>query len=444
MRIVVFLLAGLISAILGCAGFSSQPPPGPRPPPEQWHPSGVLRERVPRGAAREVVLNDRDGLSPDEAAVLAVDQNPRLRATRAERGIGRAELLSAGVLPNPRLDGSLDFPIARGEEDTVLGYGVGLAWNVTPLLSRGTRISAAEENLTSIDLDIAWQEWQVAQAARLHAIRAIYLERRVTLAGDLEETWRQRLEALRQARTSGAVTELEVTNAERSFAEARVGRLELQQRSVVERAELSRAIGIDPAKDVVFDVSFVPSEVLPSREALIEELPRRRLDLIALQHAHRSHDEALRAAVIAQFPAVEVNFHTRREVDQNTSAGIGLSVELPFFDRNQPAVARERARRTQVEAEYDARLLDGRTDVLRTLKELGLVGDQLVAAREASKAAGRLAEQARGAAVSGALSPLLAADALERSYASRLRELEIEQTLAELHVALSVASGVNA
>ena len=55
----------------------------------------------------------------------------------------------------------------------------------------------------------------------------------------------------------------------------------------------------------------------------------------------------------------------------------------------------------------------------------------------------RLAEHARAAAVSGALSPLLAADMLERSHASRLRTIEIEQTLAELYVALAVASGVD-
>lgn len=443
----VVVIAMLCSPLLGCAGFSHQPPPGPRPMPALWRPANVLREsvlhdRVPRGSASEVVLDERDGLSPGEAAILAVDQNPRLRVARAERGIGQAELLSAGVLPNPRLDGSID-PIRYGPEAAVLGYGVGLSWNVTPLLARGARVSAAEENLTSIDLDIAWQEWQVAQAARLHAIAAIYLQRRVALARELEETWQQRAGALRQARLAGAVTEIEVTNAERSLAEARVLKLEIEQRLVAERAELSRAIGVNPTRDFVLDVGFVPPASSPTREVVLDDLPRRRLDLIALQHAQRSHDEALRAAVIAQFPPVEIGFQAKREVDQNGSIGATLSFELPFFDRNQGAVARERAQRTQVEAEYDARLLDARADSLRALRELSLVREQLTAAREASDAAGRLAEQGRSAAVGGALNPLIAADLLERSYTSRLRVLEIEQTLAELQVALAMASGTD-
>jgi hypothetical protein len=79
--------------------------------------------------------------------------------------------------------------------------------------------------------------------------------------------------------------------------------------------------------------------------------------------------------------------------------------------------------------------------VLRTVKELGVVNEQLIAARDASQAACRLAEQARTAAVSGALIPLLAANILEHFYASRLRVLEVEQTLVELQIALVLASG---
>jgi len=432
----------LCSTVLACV--SSSPPPGPSPLPEAWRPADALRERVPRSGSRPIVLDDADGLSPDEAAILAIDQNPRLRAVRAQRGLGQAELIGAGILPNPRLEGSLDFPAFSSDEAKVLGYGAGLSWNVTPLLSRGARVSAAEENLASVDLEVAWQEWQVAQAARLHAVRTIYIERRARLGRELEETWRQRLDGLRQARAASAVTELEVSSGERSFAEARVSRLDLDQRAVSERSELDRALGIDGTQDVVLDASFTLTSTAPRREDLLAEIPRHRLDLIALQHAFRSHDSALRAEVIAQFPPVEIGFHVSRGVDRVGSAGVTLSFDIPFFDRNQRNVARASAERTQVEAEYDARLIEARADVIRTIKEQAIVREQLAATREASEAAGRLAEQARAAAVSGALSPLLASDILERSYGSRLRVLEIEQTLAELEIALALVSGTDA
>jgi hypothetical protein len=174
-------LFALLALLLACAPAAHSPKVGPQPVPAAWAPEVRLREKLPRGAPRDVVLDGRDGLSADEAAIFAIDQNPRLRAVRAERGIGQAELLAAGVLPNPRLEGSLDFPIF-GPEAKVLGYGVGISWNVTPLIARGARVAAANENLIAVDLDIAWQEWQVAQAARLHTIRAVCLQRRAALA----------------------------------------------------------------------------------------------------------------------------------------------------------------------------------------------------------------------------------------------------------------------
>lgn len=437
-RILLFIAA--LGPATACAGLPEQPPPGPRPIPAPWQPERFIRESLPRQDVGEVVLSARDGLGPDEAALMALDQNPRLRAARAEHGIGQAELLAAGVLPNPRFDGSFSFPVS-GTEATVLGYGIGVSWNITPLFSRGARVSAAEEHLASIDLDIAWQEWQVAQGARLHAIRAIFLARRVAVAGELEQAWSQRLQALEQARSRGAVTELEVTNAELAIADARVGRLELAGRLVAERAALNQAIGLDPAAEVGLELSFRPGEgALDVRDSL-EALPRRRLDLLALQHAHRFHDAAARAAVMARFPPVEIGFQAIREADDVGSAGVTLSFGLPFFDRNQGAIAHERAIRTQVEAEYEARVLEARAEVVRALGELAIAREQNAAAREASEAASRLAEQARSAAVSGALSPLLAADVLDRAYTSRMRALQTEQLLAELQVALTLASG---
>jgi outer membrane protein TolC len=430
----------LAGAMLGCTG--SFPPPPATPLPEAWKPASVLRAQVPRAHAGEVVLDDRDGLSPDEAAILALDQNPRLQAARAERGRGQAELIEAGVLPNPRLDAALDVPVG-GAEAKVLGYGAGLSWNVTPLLSRGARVSAAEEGLESVDLDIAWQEWQVAQAARLHAIRAIYLERRTAVARELEASGRQRLEGLQRARAAEAVTELEVSNAERSWAEARVSRLELEQQVVAARAELQRALGVDGDHDLVLDLSFAPLTRMPLRETVLAGLPQRRLDLIALQHAQRSHDAGLRAAVLARFPPVEIGFQARREVDRNSSVGATLSIELPFFEQTAGAFARERALHTQVEAEYAARLLEARTEVVRALQELGLLDEQLSAARAASEAGVKLAEQARTAMLRGALNPLLETDILEHAFAARLRAIEIEQGLAELQVVLALASGVD-
>ncbi len=356
--------------------------------------------------------------------------------------MAEAALLAAGILPNPRLDGSLDFPVS-GRDATGLGYGVGLSWNVMPLVSRGARVSAGEENLASVDMDVAWQEWQVAQAARLHTIRSVYLERRIALGAKVEGTSRQRLNELRHAQAAKAATALDVATAERSLADVQVVRLRLRQQLVAERAALNQAIGLDARAEPIVDTSWSPPGTAPSTDSLLQSLPLRRLDIIALQHAQLSHDQALRAAVLAQFPAVTIGVRTGREVDQSGFAGVTLSFEIPFFNRNQGDVARERAQRVRLEAEYDARLLEARAEVVRFAKESALVEQQIAVSTEAADAAARLAELARAATSSGGLSTLVVADLEERAYAARLRTLEIQQTLAELRLALVISSGVD-
>jgi hypothetical protein len=108
-----------------------------------------------------------DGLSPQKAAVLAVLANPTLRAARDKRGIAAAQLLQAGILPNPGLLASLDVPTGGDTEGTVNAYSLGLTYEVIPLITREAQVDAARAQAAAVDLDIAWQEWQVAESAKL-------------------------------------------------------------------------------------------------------------------------------------------------------------------------------------------------------------------------------------------------------------------------------------
>jgi len=45
-------------------------------------------------------------LSVYDVAVLAVENNPDLLATRTQRGVARAQVLEAGLLPNPSISAS--------------------------------------------------------------------------------------------------------------------------------------------------------------------------------------------------------------------------------------------------------------------------------------------------------------------------------------------------
>ena len=349
--------------------------------------------------------------------------------------------MSAGLLPNPRLETAVDAPTGGADAD-VVGYGVGILWNVTPLLSRRTRRGSAEAQARSVDLEVTWQEWQVAQAARQHGVRVIYLTRRAQWARQAEDTWEHRSKGLGEAAESGAATALEVMSVQLAFHRSRLDRLALEQQLAAERVSLNEAIGVAPEAEIRTDLDWrarVDREIVVRNK--LSGLEDRRPDLVALRYAFRSRDLALQTAMAERFPPIEIGPQYRREVDDVRAAGVGVTLALPFFDRAQGAVARGHAERSLSHAKYEARLAQARADVVRIARQVAMVRLRLQAAAEAAQAAAQLAQTVQEVAKDGSLDILVAADADERAYAARLREVEIEQEFAELEIAYDTAAG---
>ncbi|MDQ6911832.1 MAG: TolC family protein [Verrucomicrobiota bacterium] len=120
-------------------------------------------------------FNLRRGIGPDEAAIIATYLNPALRTARARRGLARAQVVQAGVLPNPQVNYERDYVTGGNTFGTQTGYNFTAGWEVTSLLPLIPREIAARANLRSVDLDIAWTEWQIAQMARTLVYRVIAL-----------------------------------------------------------------------------------------------------------------------------------------------------------------------------------------------------------------------------------------------------------------------------
>ncbi|HXE65765.1 MAG TPA: TolC family protein, partial [Rhodanobacteraceae bacterium] len=135
----------------------------------------------------------------------------------------------------------------------------------------------------------------------------------------------------------------------------------------------------------------------------LSDMSKRRPDLLALQAGYRAQDQAFRAAILAQFPAISVGFVKARDNGSISSRGFSISLSLPLFNGNRGNVAVERATRQQLHDEYSARLLTDRNQVQHLLADLQSDGAQrttlaghaaqLARARDAARtnyAAGRL------------------------------------------------------
>lgn len=440
----------LLIAIVTAGGCQSYRP-APIFPGEAFHDLKVPSDEVLRVRARDIrhpllqplELNYRDGLSPDEAAVLAVLVNPSLRAERDRHALASAQLLTAGILPNPQLTAALDVPTGGKDAGTVNGYTVGLDWDVTALISRGARQAAAAEQAASVDLEVAWQEWQVAQAARTALFDLVALQAQVVQAKRVDTTLTENLAILRRAVEQHEKTVMDLAAAETASQDAHAVLLGLQRDLRHQRLVLNESLGLPPEAAVRPEPGMaLPSRVrLPSERQLTAAVEDRRLDLLALRRGYQSQEETLRAAILAQFPRINLGFNRASDTSNVHTTGLGVSIDLPIFDRNQGAIATERATRRKLYDEYLNRLFKARSQIAMSLADLRSLMEQIASAETAIPALERLVGTYRDALARGNADVLSYYAAIGTLAQKRLDLIKLKQQLVQNRIALEIASG---
>ena len=153
------LVAALVFALSGCKSYSPKPLTTDAVNARLEVPADdALRERaskIDHPLLKPVEFTSLKKLTPDQAAVVAVLLNPSLRAIRDEHNSAEAQVLTAGILPNPQLSFGEDFPYGgSADAKTINAYAFGLSWDVTQLITRDAHIHAAKAKSASVNLDI--------------------------------------------------------------------------------------------------------------------------------------------------------------------------------------------------------------------------------------------------------------------------------------------------
>jgi outer membrane protein, heavy metal efflux system len=362
-------IIGALTLVAGCATYRAQPLPSEaslaEPAATDLEELGARAIRLQHAVLRPITLDLSDGLSPEEAAVLAVLSNPDLTAVRSARGEAAAQLIAAGLLPNPTFGAEVDRPYGSGAAGTVDASNVTLAFDLQELLGRSARVAAASGRLESLDESIAWQEWQVAQAAKLHVIRLSWLLHRMDLVSEEMEYQSQSVDVLEQAMAQGDAILSDVGVHRAALEGLRHQRDELEKTSQETRRELDRLLGLPPDDPTQVQVKAPPASWLPLPEA--EDLRARamtgRLDLESLRSGYQAQEAAVRQAIWNQFPAITIGVSRQRNETALKFLGGFVQLGLPIFNRNQGGIALERATRTRLREEYRARAAQVRSDV---------------------------------------------------------------------------------
>lgn len=437
---ILYIITGLMA---GCAVYRAMPLDNSAVNLALKDPS-MEKVRVQAKMIRHPILkpidfDDRDGISPDEAAILAVLTNPALRAIRDRKKVSMAQLIQAGILPNPQLD----IPTAGNTLGTINTFGLGLNWDFTSLISRNASMDAARYHVDTVDIDVAWQEWQVSQAAKLHVYRLLWIGQQVKLAREAVKGLRENLEIIKKAVKFGVLTAVDIAAAETTLQQIRILQLKLIQEQKREQIALNQALGLPAGRAVLVQQNIaLPSwPALPSASQITEGLEERRLDLLALKKGYESQEARVMTAILSQFPKIKIGFTQGGDTSSPITTGFAVTLDMPFFDRNQGQIALEQATRNQLFDEYMARIFEARSEINRILRDMDSVKQQITATEKFIAELKKLVQFYYTALQVGNADILVYYNTKNNLITKRIEYVKLEQELSDLGISLEITAG---
>lgn len=287
-------------------------------------------------------------LTEAEAVRLGLARADLANLERGAVQAAEAEVLAAGLFPNPtlsysrdRVDGSPDSV----EQTWMLGQTFDLSGR------RGLHREAASRRLASVTAGNAARQLDMAAEIRRSFHDVLFRQQTIRAT----ETWAQRF-----AQIEGTVTKLARAGEASGYDQRRLSRERqtAEARLAAERAELDRSGARLMALTGATDAPRLEGALLPSLPPPVETALTgldQRPDLQALSRRAEAADLDGRAARRGGIPDVTVGIGPK-SVDNGSTrdngVALSLSVPLPVFDRQQAGQQRAAAEALQARAEY--------------------------------------------------------------------------------------------
>lgn len=335
----------------------------------------VLAEEFPLRELGNHRLDLSRPLDIDDVAIIAVANNPDIKAARARIGVAEAQAFAAGILPNPQV--SVDYGLLLGGPGTTNSVLAGIAQDIVPLLTLSARKAAARASSVSVELSIVWQEWQLISRARLLFVDAVSLRQQREIIEKTVQLLRDRYKLTAEAMRRGDQTIPTVASDLVALNSAEAQLYDIEQSILKNQHDLNGLLGLVPeARLRLSDKIRLPAVDRRQLAANLRDLVSRRPDILALRAGYEAQEEKVRQAVIEQFPKLNIGTNYASDTSAVKTQTIAVTFNLPIFDHNQGNIAIERATREQLREEYQARIDTAYGEAARLLSELHLTENQ--------------------------------------------------------------------
>ena len=315
----------------------------------------------------------------DEVVTLAVRENRTLRAKQFEHQATRANEITAGLRPNPVATYSSDH---LGSRNVDMEHAVSVGQPIELGGKRQRRLDSARAATRVSELEVADTRRQVVALVKKTFTDVLVGQATLVLSLDglraLDEV--ERIQRFRAER--GDISELELTRIQlQRFAFERDA---ADARQVIRAAKIGlRALaGLDglPAEfEVAGDIEFRDRPL--DREELYRLTMASRPDVRAAEAAREKARADVDLARANAWWDVTPQIEYRR-VGADSTIGIGVSIPIRVFDRNQGEIARTRAEVDRAEALRQASALQALADVDTALAAVMTSRDKVALLRD--------------------------------------------------------------
>lgn len=289
----------------------------------------------------------------DDAVRRAVEKNVEVELAVAAIEEANSELRAARVfLPaNPEIE------VSRARRTDGAGgesadFSAALSQEVEIAFQRGSRVNSARARLAQAEALLVDRRRRVASDVRGAFLLALAGREKVRFAEQVEGLGKSLSDAAKQREEAGSGTALETNLAKIEWGDAKRFRITAQRELAERIADLGRLLSMRPS-----EMGEITGELLPP--------PRRALDLDALRSRARERSASLRAGARATEAARAGLTLARRETVSNLTvrggweseadgaeeiAGVGISLPIPLFRRNQAGIGSAKAEMRRADA----------------------------------------------------------------------------------------------
>jgi len=330
-----------LALLAGCASFG---PDGGFAPVEQaarsrldkeliWARTDADRDRIEQRVADLL----RSPLAADDAVQLALLNNKGLQSAYHALGIGEAELVQAGRLPNP------GFSFARLTRGSEVELERSFHFNLARLIVLPTLQQVETQRFAQTQAEVASTVLALAADTRKAWVQAVAAEESVRYTRLVMEAAEASAELARRMAQVGNFNALQQAREQGFYAETvlDLGRATQVQRSTRER--LTRLLGLWGTQ-----AAFKLPERLPDLPRHANEMPdieqraiAQRLDVQQARAATQETARSLGLAKTTRFINVlELGLQSNGSNELPTQRGWEVTLELPLFDWGEARVAR--------------------------------------------------------------------------------------------------------